>query len=114
MKQHPQKQQQQQQQQQQQKVSIHPKYHVWGRQQFCAIKTSAKPPPPDPEEPQKVAEAVAKWDIDYVVLTSVDRDDLPDGGAQHFADTVKLIKKKKPQILVECLVSDFQGSEEVR
>ncbi|CDI77774.1 lipoic acid synthase, putative [Eimeria acervulina] len=76
---------------------------------FCAIKTAAKPPPPDPLEPQKVAEAVAQWDIDYVVLTSVDRDDMPDGGAAHFAETVKLIKAKKPSILVECLVSDFQG-----
>ncbi|KAL8442733.1 hypothetical protein Emed_007188 [Eimeria media] len=76
---------------------------------FCAIKTSAKPPPPDPEEPRKVAEAVAQWSIDYIVLTSVDRDDLPDGGAGHFAETVRRIKELKPEMLVECLVSDFQG-----
>jgi lipoic acid synthetase len=43
------------------------------------------------------------------VLTSVDRDDIPDGGAQHFAHTVELLKHKKPELLVECLVSDFQG-----
>ena len=48
--------------------------------------------------------------MDYIVLTSVDRDDIPDGGAQHFADTVELLKHKKPELLVECLVSDFQGS----
>ncbi|XP_026190304.1 lipoyl synthase 2, mitochondrial [Cyclospora cayetanensis] len=76
---------------------------------FCAIKTSAKPPPPDPLEPKKVADAVAQWDIDYIVLTSVDRDDMPDGGAAHFAETVRHIKEKKPDMLVECLVSDFQG-----
>lgn len=76
---------------------------------FCAVKTAAKPPPPDPFEPFKTAEAIVKWGISYVVLTSVDRDDIPDGGARHFADTVELIKKNKPSILVECLVSDFQG-----
>ncbi|KAL8438939.1 hypothetical protein Efla_005074 [Eimeria flavescens] len=76
---------------------------------FCAIKTAAKPPPPDPDEPRKVAEAVAQWDIDYIVLTSVDRDDMPDGGAGHFAETVRRIKELKPAMFVECLVSDFQG-----
>jgi lipoic acid synthetase len=48
--------------------------------------------------------------VDYIVLTSVDHDDIPDGGAQHFANTVELLKHKKPELLVECLVSDFQGS----
>ncbi len=48
---------------------------------FCAVKTSRAPPPLDPDEPQNTARAVAAWGIDYVVLTSVDRDDLPDGGA---------------------------------
>lgn len=55
---------------------------------------------------------MAKWDIDYVVMTSVDRDDMPDGGAGHFARTVQLVKKAKPSMLIECLVSDFQGMEE--
>jgi len=77
--------------------------------QFCAVKTDAKPPPPDPFEPFKTAEAVAAWGVDYIVLTSVDRDDIEDGGAQHFAYTVELLKSKKPELLVECLVSDFQG-----
>eukprot|EP00980_Cylindrotheca_fusiformis_P011703 scaffold2783_cov129-Cylindrotheca_fusiformis.AAC.4 len=77
---------------------------------FCAVKTDTKPPPPDPFEPFKTAEAVAKWGVDYIVLTSVDRDDISDGGSQHFAHTVELLKKKKPELLVECLVSDFQGN----
>lgn len=76
---------------------------------FCAVKTATKPPAPDPFEPFKTAEAIVKWGINYVVLTSVDRDDLPDGGAGHFATTVQLIKQNKPSILVECLVSDFAG-----
>ena len=47
---------------------------------FCAVKTSRAPPPLDPDEPENTAKAIAAWGIDYVVLTSVDRDDLPDGG----------------------------------
>jgi lipoyl synthase len=54
-------------------------------------------------------EAVARWGISYVVLTSVDRDDMADGGADHFAQTVEFIKLRKPSMLVECLVSDFAG-----
>jgi len=79
---------------------------------FCAVNTDAKPPPPDPDEPFNTAAAVVQWGIDYVVLTSVDRDDLPDGGAGHFAQTVQTLKKLKPDMLVECLVSDFAGDEE--
>jgi lipoic acid synthetase len=60
-------------------------------------------------QPFKTAEAVVKWGVDYIVLTSVDRDDLPDGGASHFAHTVELLKQLKPELLVECLVSDFAG-----
>lgn len=77
---------------------------------FCAVNTNTKPPPPDPFEPFKTAEAVTQWGVDYIVLTSVDRDDIEDGGAQHFALTVQLLKQKKPELLVECLVSDFAGS----
>ena len=76
---------------------------------FCAVKTSSTPPPPDPEEPFNTAQAIAEWGLDYVVLTSVDRDDMPDGGAEHFAHTVQYIKVWKPTMLVECLVSDFAG-----
>jgi lipoyl synthase len=78
---------------------------------FCAVKTDSKPPPADPFEPFKTAEALAKWNISYVVLTSVDRDDMEDGGAGHFAMTVGLIKELVPHMLVECLVSDFAGDK---
>ena len=77
---------------------------------FCAVKTSARPPPPDPFEPFKTAEALKQWNVSYIVLTSVDRDDMEDGGAEHFANTVELIKKNIPEMLVECLVSDFAGN----
>ncbi|KAJ4826186.1 Lipoyl synthase, chloroplastic [Turnera subulata] len=76
---------------------------------FCAVKTSRNPPPPDPLEPLHTATAIASWGVDYIVLTSVDRDDLPDGGSSHFALTVQAIKELKPDILVECLTSDFRG-----
>lgn len=76
---------------------------------FCAVKTDAAPEPPDEEEPWNTADAVTQWGVDYIVLTSVDRDDLPDGGAAHFAQTVGLLKLRKPSLRVECLVSDFQG-----
>ena len=54
---------------------------------FCSVKTSRAPPPLDPMEPTNVAKAVAQWGLDYVVLTSVDRDELPDQGSSHFAET---------------------------
>ncbi|KDP40462.1 hypothetical protein JCGZ_24461 [Jatropha curcas] len=76
---------------------------------FCAVKTSRNPAPPDPMEPLNTAEAIASWGVDYIVLTSVDRDDLPDGGSGHFAQTVQAVKKLKPDIMVECLTSDFRG-----
>ena len=78
---------------------------------FCNVKTDAAPAKPDEEEPFAAAAAVASWGVDYIVLTSVDRDDLPDGGAGHFARTVKLLKELQPALLVECLVSDFGGAE---
>jgi len=76
---------------------------------FCSVKTSRTPPPLDPHEPERTAEALSRWGLGYVVLTSVDRDDLPDGGAKHFAETVIKIKQKSPGILVECLTGDFGG-----
>ncbi|KAE8670078.1 Lipoyl synthase 2 [Hibiscus syriacus] len=75
---------------------------------FCAVKTSKNPPPPDPMEPENTAQAISSWGVDYIVLTSVDRDDLPDGGSGHFAQTVQAMKKLKPDIMVECLTSDFR------
>ena len=60
---------------------------------FCAVKTSRRGQALDPDEPSKIAEAVAAMALDYVVLTSVDRDDLPDQGAAHFAAAIQAIKK---------------------
>jgi len=79
---------------------------------FCNVKTSRAPPPLDPDEPSRVSQAILKWGLEYVVLTSVDRDDLPDGGANHFAKTVTLLKSHTPAPLVECLTPDFQGNKE--
>jgi lipoate synthase len=70
---------------------------------FCNVKTSRTPPPPDPEEPGNVAEAIASWGLDYVVITSVDRDDMADQGSGHFAETVQKLKTLKPNILIEAL-----------
>jgi len=77
---------------------------------FCSVKTARAPPPLDPEEPRNTAVAVAKWGLDYVVLTSVDRDDLQDGGSAHIAETVRCIKREKPEMMVEVLSPDFAGS----
>ncbi|XP_062865153.1 lipoyl synthase, mitochondrial [Trichomycterus rosablanca] len=76
---------------------------------FCSVKTARAPPPPDPDEPRNTAKAIVAWGLDYVVLTSVDRDDLADGGAEHFAQTVSHLKERNPKILVECLTPDFRG-----
>jgi lipoic acid synthetase len=78
---------------------------------FCAVKTAARPAPLDPGEPEKVGRTVASLGLRYVVLTSVDRDDLPDGGADHFARTVEALKREQPDLLVEILVPDFQGED---
>ncbi|KAJ5124225.1 uncharacterized protein N7515_008050 [Penicillium bovifimosum] len=80
---------------------------------FCSVKTSRAPPPLDPHEPENTAEAISRWSLGYVVLTSVDRDDLADGGARHFAETVIKIKQKKPSMLVECLTGDYRGDLEM-
>jgi lipoic acid synthetase len=75
---------------------------------FCDVETGGMGPL-DPDEPENVADAVADIGLDYVVLTSVDRDDLPDQGASHFAETVREIKRRDPGILVEVLTPDFRG-----
>lgn len=80
---------------------------------FCSVKTSNKPPPLDPDEPKNVAKAISMWGLDYVVLTTVDRDDLFDGGASHFAETVQHLKKYKSDIMVECLTGDFGGNSDL-
>ncbi|ABS26195.1 lipoyl synthase [Anaeromyxobacter sp. Fw109-5] len=78
---------------------------------FCNVKTDAHPPPLDPDEPRHLAEAIAELGLDYIVVTSVDRDDLPDGGAGHFADAIRRLKDI-PQLLVEVLTPDFRGDAE--
>lgn len=79
---------------------------------FCSVKTNRNPGPLDPHEPEHTAEALARWGLGYVVLTSVDRDDLADGGARHFAETIRKIKHKKPSMLVEALTGDFRGDQD--
>jgi len=78
---------------------------------FCQVKTAARPPALDPDEPRHMADAVRQLQLDYVVVTSVDRDDLPDGGAAHFAEAIRLLKEI-PGLLVEVLTPDFQGDAE--
>jgi lipoic acid synthetase len=80
---------------------------------FCAVKTSRTPPPLDPQEPQNVAEAIASFGLGYVVLTSVDRDDLDDQGSGHYAECVSNLKRECPEVIIECLTPDFQGDEEL-
>lgn len=80
---------------------------------FCSVKTNRTPSKPDPNEPENTAEAVSRWGLGYVVLTTVDRDDLPDGGSHHLAETVRKIKQKAPKILVETLSGDFRGDLEM-
>ena len=76
---------------------------------FCAVK-KGMPLLPDPQEPEHVVTAVKKLGLQYVVITSVTRDDLTDGGAFHFAQTIEAIRKYDANIMVETLVPDFKGS----
>ena len=75
---------------------------------FCAIPHDPRPAPPDPAEPARLAEAAAAMGLRHVVVTSVTRDDLPDGGAAHFAATIRAIRARRPGATVEVLVPDFQ------
>jgi lipoic acid synthetase len=75
---------------------------------FCAVATGPQGPP-DPEEPQRVADAAAAMQLAYVVVTSVTRDDLTDGGACHFAETIGRIRERLPEARIEVLIPDFQG-----
>lgn len=77
---------------------------------YCNI-SCARPEPLDLEEPKHVAEAVAALGLKYAVITSVTRDDLPDGGARHFADCIKEIRKISPDTKVEILTPDFKGDK---
>ncbi|MFC1743385.1 lipoyl synthase [Candidatus Riflebacteria bacterium] len=78
---------------------------------FCAV-THARPSPLDPEEPMNIARAVQALSMEYIVLTSVDRDDLPDGGSNFFKTTIETIKKVNPKVLVEVLIPDFNARDQ--
>ena len=75
---------------------------------FCDV-AHGKPLPPDLNEPENLARTIAQMKLKYVVITSVDRDDLRDGGAQHFVDCIRAVRQQSPEIRIEILVPDFRG-----
>jgi lipoic acid synthetase len=77
---------------------------------FCMVKTGNPHSTLDVLEPVKVAQAIADLGLRYVVITSVDRDDIPDGGSEHFASTIKAIKQRDPDVITEVLIPDLQGN----
>ena len=77
---------------------------------FCAVST-AKPFALEADEPARVAEAIRRMKLKHVVITAVARDDLSDGGATHFAETIRAIRKLDPEIVIEVLTPDFNGKE---
>lgn len=79
---------------------------------FCNVKTGNPKTWLDPKEPEKLADAVAKFGLDYAVITSVARDDLPDGGARHIAKCLSAVHAKTPHVLTELLIPDFRGRED--
>jgi len=78
---------------------------------FCSVNTAKLDGVLPVDEPEKVSYALSKMDLKYVVITSVDRDDVPDGGAAHFAKTIDLIHQSCPDLLIEVLTPDFSGVE---
>ncbi len=76
---------------------------------FCSVKTAKNPNPLDPDEPRNVARVIADMGLDYVVMTSVDRDDVEDGGASHFAACITETRKASPKTKIEVLIPDFAG-----
>ena len=81
------------------------------RCRFCAVKTVDRAAAPDPDEPAHVGRAVAEMKVGYVVITSVDRDDLPDGGAGHYAECIREIRARSPGTVVETLIPDYRGAD---
>src|SRR5262245_27146909 len=79
---------------------------------FCDVATG-RPLPPDPDEPRRVAQTLAQLGLDHTVVTCVDRDDLPDGGAAHWAETIRRIKQACPAMTLEVLTGDFKGQVEL-
>jgi lipoic acid synthetase len=80
------------------------------RCRFCAV-TQGTPERPDPDEPRRIAEASARMSLDYIVVTSVTRDDLADGGAGAFAETIRALRVRQPGVRIEVLIPDFGGDE---
>lgn len=80
---------------------------------FCNVKTGNPKGVLDPFEPEKIAYSISQMALEYVVITTVDRDDLPDQGAEHFSRTVKTIKKLAPNLIVEILAGDFRGERDL-
>lgn len=81
------------------------------RCRFCAVKTVQKAAPPDPDEPAHVAQAVAELGLGYLVITSVDRDDLADGGASHYAACITATRELSPSTVLETLIPDYTGAQ---
>lgn len=81
------------------------------RCRFCAVKTVQQAAPPDPDEPAHVGQAVGEMNLAYVVITSVDRDDLADGGSAHYAACVREIQTRAPKTVVETLIPDYRGAD---
>jgi lipoic acid synthetase len=81
------------------------------RCRFCAVKTVQRAAAPDPKEPENVAQAIAELGTGYVVITSVDRDDLPDGGSGHYAECVTRIRERSPKTIIETLIPDYAGEQ---
>ena len=79
---------------------------------FCSVDHKHRPPPPDPDEPQRLAEAIEKMALDYAVITVVNRDDLPDGGAAHYRACVDALHTRRPALGIELLCSDLSGNEQ--
>jgi len=77
---------------------------------FCSVNTSRKPDALDPDEPYNLGEAIAEMGLDYVVVTSVDRDDVEDGGAGHFAECIRQSRIQSPKTMIEVLIPDFSGN----
>lgn len=80
---------------------------------FCNVKTGNPKGKIDEQEPEKIGWAIAQMGLEYVVLTSVDRDDLPDQGSSHFARTIEVIKTNDPKLIVEVLTPDFRGRRDL-
>lgn len=79
---------------------------------FCSVETLKQPPPLDADEPERLADAVERMGLDYVVITVVNRDDLSDGGAQHYRDCIEAVYRRSPTIGIELLCSDLDGNRE--